>query len=272
MPSLMATTNVSGRNKPLTLEHITSDRNGSAIWSKAGTLGKQAIIQLLLNAVSNHQRLSGSPSFDSSEVNEDLRRLLELTENEEALCSTELRVCATHRLMILYALMTNNIPEGSLLPTVLKIKGRHLSEFDLGKLADEWGAVSHQGRSAFFYAARVLETVRSHHCAHYCTPVFFFRAVLVIWLYSSLCIPQGHPTPATEAPSITLRSPDWGGLDAVEWINSGWGRIKLPGIGDIMTGRGRSRFLDESILSLRTLKYWGISRIYEQVLTRLQAP
>ncbi|KAI2827673.1 transcriptional regulator family: Fungal Specific TF [Aspergillus niger] len=260
------------RNKPLTLEHITSNRNWSAIWSKTGTLGKQAIIQLLLNAVSNHQRLSGSPSFDSSEVNEDLRRLLELTENEEALCSTELRVCATHRLMILYALMTNNIPKVSLLPTVLKIKGRHLSEFDLGKLADEWGAVSHQGRSAFFYAARVLETVRSHHCAHYCTPVFFFRAVLVIWLYSSLCIPQGHPTPATEAPSITLRSPDWGGLDAVEWINSGWGRIKLPGIGDIMTGRGRSRFLDESILSLRTLKYWGISRIYEQVLTRLQAP
>ncbi|KAL3254198.1 hypothetical protein ABHI18_009097, partial [Aspergillus niger] len=52
---------------------------------------------------------------------------------------------------------------------------------------------------------------------------------------------------------------------------TGWGRIKLPGIGDIMTGRGRSRFLDESILGLRTLKYWGISRIYEQVLTRLQA-
>ncbi|OJJ71613.1 hypothetical protein ASPBRDRAFT_195779 [Aspergillus brasiliensis CBS 101740] len=260
------------RNKPFTLEHITSDRNWSAIWPKAGTFGKQAIIQLLLNAVSNHQKLSGSPSSGSIDVDEDLRQLLEVIENEEGLSSIELKVCATHRLMILYALMINNIPKQPLLPTALKIKGRHLSEVDLARLADEWGTVSHQGRSAIFYAARVLETVRSHHCAHFCTPVFFFRAVLVIWLYSSLCIPQCHLPPATEAPSITLRAPDWGGVSAVEWINSGWGRIKLPGIGDFMSDRGRSRLLDVSIMNLRTLKSWGISRIYEQLLTRLRAP
>ncbi|GLB12221.1 hypothetical protein AtubIFM57258_009501 [Aspergillus tubingensis] len=260
------------RNKPFTLEHIASDRNWSAAWSKTGTLGKQAIIQLLLNAVSGHQKPSGSSSSDSSEVDKDLRQLLEITENEEECSSHELKVCATHKLMILYALMIKNIPKLPLLPTALKIKGRQLSEFDLGKMAGEWSAVSHKGRSAIFYAARVLETVRSHHCAHFSTPVFFFRAVLVIWLYSSLCTPQYYPSPATEAPSITLRAPDWGGMNAVEWINTGWGRIKLPGIGDIMSDRGRSRFLDESILSLRALKYWGISRIYEQVLTRLRAP
>ncbi|PYH35470.1 early growth response protein [Aspergillus neoniger CBS 115656] len=260
------------RNKAFTLEHIASDRNWSAVWSKTGTLGKQAIIQLLLNAVSGHQKFSGFSSSNSSEVDKDLRQLLEITENEEEYSSHDLKACATHRLMILYALMINNIPKLPLLPTALKIKGRQLSEFDLGKIADEWGAVSHKGRSAIFYAARVLETVRSHHCAHFSTPVFFFRAVLVIWLYSSLCNPQCYPSPATEAPSITLRAPDWGGMNAVEWINTGWGRIKLPGIGDIMSDRGRSRFLDESILSLRALKYWGISRIYEQVLTRLRAP
>ncbi|GKZ50238.1 hypothetical protein AbraIFM66951_003233 [Aspergillus brasiliensis] len=260
------------RNKPFTLEHITSDRNWSAIWPKAGTFGKQAIIQLLLNAVSNHQKSSESPSSDSIDVDEDLRQLLEVTENEEGLSSIELKANATHRLMILYALMISNIPNLPLIPTALKIKGRHLSEVDLARLVNEWGTVSHQGRSAIFYAARILETVRSHHCAHFCTPVFFFRAVLVIWLYSSLCIPQSRLPPATEAPSITLRAPDWGGVNAVEWINSGWGRIKLPGIGDFMSDRGRSRLLDASILNLRALKSWGISRIYEQLLARLRAP
>ncbi|GKZ24804.1 hypothetical protein AbraCBS73388_011808 [Aspergillus brasiliensis] len=199
---------------PTRTKHITSDRNWSAIWPKAGTFGKQAIIQLLLNAVSNHQKSSESPSSDSIDVDEDLRQLLEVTENEEGLSSIELKANATHRLMILYALMISNIPNLPLIPTALKIKGRHLSEVDL--------------------ASRL--------------------------------------PPATEAPSITLRAPDWGGVNAVEWINSGWGRIKLPGIGDFMSDRGRSRLLDASILNLRALKSWGISRIYEQLLARLRAP
>ncbi|PYI06180.1 early growth response protein [Aspergillus sclerotiicarbonarius CBS 121057] len=260
------------RNTPLTMGDITADRSWSVAWSKTGALGKQVILQLLLDAVNGCGRPQGfsvSPFLATNQVDEELRHLLEITDKEVEL-STELKACVAHRLIILYALMLNNLPNMLLLPTALKIKCQHFREGELGRLRDDWDAAPRQRRLAIFYAARVIETVRSHYCAHFSTPVIFFRATLALWLYSAFYSPP-CPSVATEAPSIALRAPDWGGVRATGWIDSGWGRVKLPGIGDFMSAPGRTKLLDVCILGLRTIRFWGISKIYEQVLTRLRA-
>ncbi|PWY72452.1 early growth response protein [Aspergillus sclerotioniger CBS 115572] len=261
-------------NTPLTIGHITTERSWSVAWFKTGTLGKQVILQLLLNAANDFGGPQGFPdssSLATNDAEEELRHLLEITEKEVELSITELKACVAHRLVILYALMINNLPKMLLLPAVLKMKCQPLSEAELGRIRDEWDAAPRQRRLALFYAARVIETVRTHYCSHFSTPVIFFRAVLAIWLYSALYSPPCRPSMPTEAPSIALRAPDWGGVSARGWIESGWGRVKVPGIGDFMSAQGRNKLLDASIVTFKTLRYWGISKIYEQVLARLRA-
>ena len=261
-------------NTPLTIGQVTNARCWSVAWFKTGTLGKQVILQLLLNAINDFggpQVFPVSPLLAKDEVEKELKHLLKTTEKEVELSITEPKACVSHRLIILYALMIINLPKTLLLPTALKIRCQHFSEAELGRVGDEWDAAPQQRRLAVFYAARVIETVRTHYCAHFSTPVIFFRAALALWLYSALYSPPCRPPIPTEAPSIALRTPDWSGVSVTGWIDSGWGRVKLPGIGDFMSAQGRNKLLHESILSFKTLRYWGISKIYEQVLTRLQA-
>ncbi|RAL03649.1 early growth response protein [Aspergillus ibericus CBS 121593] len=259
-------------NAPLTIGHITTDRSWSVAWFKTGTLGKQVILQLLLNAIHDFGGLHEltTSSMARNQIEGELKHLLDITEKEVELSITELKACVAHRLIILYALMINNLPKMLLLPAALKIKSRHCNEVERAKLRGDWDAAPGQGRLAVFYAVRVIETVRSHYCAHFSTPVIFFRATLTLWIYSALYSPPCGSSAPAEAPSIALRAPHWGGAHATRWIDSGWGRVKLPGIGDFMSSQGRVKLLDEAILSFRTIRFWGISKIYEQVLARLR--
>lgn len=69
-----------------------------------------------------------------------------------------------------------------------------------------------------------------------------------------------------------LGVPDTNTVDQTQWVESGTDRIKLLGIGHIAPSPlGRRRLLEESIALIRSLGAWGISRIYGQLLTRLQA-
>lgn len=74
------------------------------------------------------------------------------------------------------------------------------------------------------------------------------------------------------SPVVVLGVPDTNTVDQTQWVESGTGRIKLLGIGHIAPSPlGRRRLLEESITLMRSLGAWGISRIYGQLLTRLQA-
>lgn len=120
-------------------------------------------------------------------------------------------------------------------------------------------------RRAVAYAAGVIDIARSSYCAHYSSPIFVFRATLVLWLYSVLC--RSCQQPSANAPTVVLGPLSQAQTD---WVETGHGRIKLPAVGSIMSAPGLAKLLDEAISIMGSLKAWGIGKIYAQVLARLR--
>ncbi|KAJ5833637.1 early growth response protein [Penicillium riverlandense] len=247
-----------------------------ASWTKTGVLGKQAILQLLLNAVTNDQGRLLSPQVHNgpsqSEAEVVLKELLARAEDEESNVSAlELKACVSHRLVILSALMLRNTPRLPLLTTVMRVRYRRYSDEELGKLAVEWNRAPQERRRAALYAARVFESVRSQYCAHFSTPVLLFRATLTLWLHTVFNDLPLDSQPASETPLVVLGAPNTSDMNQEQWVEHGIGRVKLHGIGNIFCPLGRKRLLDESISAMQSLRSWGISKIYRQLLIQLRA-
>jgi hypothetical protein len=120
---------------------------------------------------------------------------------------------------------------------------------------------------AMVYAADLFDTVRSTCCTHYSALVFLFQAALVLWLFSVILGPSEDSSP--NAPSVVLGTSDLGNAKQAQWIETGWGHIKMSGVGNISFPTGRGKLLEESISAMRTPMWWSISKIYEQLLVRL---
>ena len=269
---------VAGSQPPRTLEDLATDGSWMAAWKTTGVLGKQAIVQLLTNIVmSDHGRGSATyANIDRNHCKEVLKALLSTTEQEEFNPSVpELKARGLHQLSILSALMMCHIPPLPLLSSALQFKCRRSSGKELENLKKSWISEPQARRLAVVYAARVFGSIRNQQCTHFSTPVFLLRATLVLWIFDVVCtLQQTQDSPSTQSgsPVVILGTPDTNTVDQTQWVESGTGRIKLLGIGNIAPSPlGRRRLLEESSTLMRSLGAWGIIRIYGQLLTRLQA-
>ncbi|EEU37685.1 uncharacterized protein NECHADRAFT_87471 [Fusarium vanettenii 77-13-4] len=260
-----------------TMERVVADDTWKSVWSKTNTLGKQVILQHLSDVIKDQSSSQfGVPGFsyhDKLLAANVLNELLTLTENEQIEQSIdEVKAATTHQIMALSALMTHNTPTANLLPTVVRCIYGKVDDTEWSQIGERWKSSSSQGRLGCFYAARILHGVRSSHCTHFGTPVSLLRAVLVLWLYSALSerSQEGflYPRPA---PAVVLGPKPLEGMDNNSWIGIGWSRVKLPGIGNLLCAEGRGKLLDDGVTLMKSLKGWGISSTYSQILMRLRA-
>ncbi|KAF7173645.1 hypothetical protein CNMCM5623_005883 [Aspergillus felis] len=267
-----------GGPSPHTLGQLVTDGSWRTAWRNTGVLGKQAIIQLLTDIVMNDdcRATMADAGLDRSSCQTVLKDLLSATEEQDANPSVpELKTRAFHQLSILSALMMCNIPPLPLLSTALQVKSRRCSEEELNRLTNSWNSEPQARRLAVIYAARAFQSIRNQSCAHFSIPVLLFRATLILWIYGVLCLPpqpQDQQCSSPESPVVIISTPDTDATEQARWVESGKGRIKLAGIGNIVQSPlGRRRLLDESTVVMRSLGSWGISKIYGQLLTTLRA-
>ncbi|KAJ5589355.1 hypothetical protein N7537_012033 [Penicillium hordei] len=253
-----------------TLFRLVSDAGWTAILSKTGVPGKSAILQQLLSTIEENRRQSlyCSPNvsvIDCTAAANAPRQILAITYHQKQdLPMNELKALGTHRIIIFSVLIMNNSPNMPLLSTGLKFKYKRYSDCDLGRLQLEWSSSPRRTRQAVVYAADLFDTVRSTYCTHYSTSVLFFQSALVLWLYSVL-LGQSQDTPP-DTPSVIIGASDFNNSKEGQWVETGRGRIKMSGVGNLSSPSGLGKLSDESISTMRNIKWWGISKIYEQLL------
>lgn len=249
-------------------------------WSQTGTIGKQIILQHLLN-IAKCGRL-GSTCRESGDIEpcEELKPLQNILRAiEEDLSEPQvpnLKATVTHQVIALTALMISHCPSSNLATIALSHIHRRIDESEWSRLANVWQNSPSQARLAVYYAARVFDAVRTHHLTHFAAAVYLLKALLVLWAYSrhkeieegegeaGLRLPDNRPSLMIS--SAVLESPVM-----KYWINFGKGRVKLAGVGTFTNVTGRVKLLDTSIEVMRTLRYWGIHNIYTKFLLQLRA-
>jgi hypothetical protein len=259
------------------MERVIVDDSWRFVWSRTNTLGKQVMLQHLSNIIKDQSAsqpgTSGFSCPDKLKASNVLTEFLALIENDQAEQSLdEVKASTTHKIMALTALMTHYTPIHNPLPTVLRYIYGKLDDSHREQIRNRWRSAPGQGRLGCFYAARILHLVRSSRCLHFGTPVSLLRAVLVLWLYSALAerLQDGFlysPTAAT----VVLGPKALDNMENKDWIDGGWSRVKLPGIGNLLCAGGRGKLLDEAVVLMKSLKAWGISTTYVQILLRLRA-
>ncbi|KAI9037628.1 uncharacterized protein KD926_000190 [Aspergillus affinis] len=259
----------------LTLQQVIADGTWVAAWNTTGVIGKQVLLQLLMNIVSYNTEhvlsCQARSTLTQSDAEGLLKHFLAALEDEEVsgTSAAEQKACSTYRLMIFSTLMSRNSPRFSLLATSMRIRYQHCDDNELGELAKEWNKAPQERRRAALHAAQVIESVRSQYCAHFSTPVLLFRATLTLWLYTILDRTSSDQQD-TAASSVVLGGSVMCDSTQERWVESGNGRVKLKGVGNISAPDGRKRLLDESISVMHTLRSWGISTIYGQLLCQLR--
>ncbi|KAB8207284.1 hypothetical protein BDV34DRAFT_211626 [Aspergillus parasiticus] len=259
-----------------TLGQVIRNKTWRYAWSKTGTLGKLTILQYLANVVNDKDDMSpASPSFSPEQsyaALEALETLLEETGDQGYGHSlSEVKASAIHRVMIISALTLYHTPTSHIVPLAVKVIYGQINDDSWTLTINRWRSSSCQGRMGVLYAAHVFETVRSARCIHFMIPELFLRGVLVLWLYSIIHnrLRHGHEY-QLEITSVVL---DLKSLDTPatkHWIANGSSCIKLPGISNLLSQRGRCKMLEESVVVMRSLKAWGISSMYAQLLERLR--
>ncbi|KAE8308636.1 hypothetical protein BDV41DRAFT_581199 [Aspergillus transmontanensis] len=259
-----------------TLGQVIRNKTWRYAWSKTGTLGKLTILQYLANVVNDKDDMSpASPSFSPEQsyaALEALETLLEETGDQGYGHSlSEVKASAIHRVMIISALTLYHTPTSHIVPLAVKVIYGQINDDSWTLTINRWRSSSCQGRMGVLYAAHVFETVRSARCIHFMIPELFLRGVLVLWLYSIIHnrLRHGHEYQLEITPVVLdLKSLDTPATK--HWIANGSSCIKLPGISNLLSQRGRCKMLEESVVVMRSLKAWGISSMYAQLLERLR--
>ncbi|KAF5612501.1 zinc finger rst2 [Fusarium sp. NRRL 25303] len=242
-----------------TLEQVILENSWRTIWPKTGTVGKDVIIRYLgrvINSRTNNLALPSAQDSVKLKTEEALVSLLDLIEDDQQQMQIpELKAAVSHQVMISTALATYKSPTRNLASASLKFIYGQIDDQSWGNMATQWRKSGGQARLALFWAARTLHVIRSSRCTYFATPVYLIRAVLILWLYSMLAcrFVVGFQAPAP-APSVVLGPKRLSFMGQLDWIENGWSQVKLPGIG-----------------LMKSLKCWGISASYAQLLVRLQA-
>ncbi|KAL6410952.1 Zinc finger protein rst2 [Ilyonectria robusta] len=228
-----------------TMERVIIENAWKTAWAKTNTIGKQVMLQHLSDVINDEAASHpGMPRFSNDEkmlAEASLRALLAMTENEQLEQPIdELKAATTHQLMALTALMIHNAPKCSLTPIVVNFIYGKAGDESLAHMAKQWRDTAAQGRLACFYAARVLQAVKSNNCTHFGTPVSLLKAVFILWIYSMLAdrFQDGFLSPRP-APTVVLGPKALAGMEMTDWVESGWNRVKLPGISNLLCSEGR---------------------------------
>ncbi|KAF3797461.1 hypothetical protein GCG54_00005215 [Colletotrichum gloeosporioides] len=257
-----------GSHGVFTIDQVVTNNCWKSAWTKTNTIGKQVILQRLTDIICS----TDAPTDTDSAV-EVLNDLLNMIESEQtAQAVDELKSVTTHQLMALTGLMFHNTPTSKILPIVVKsIYGKFKDE-EWTQAAQLWRESGRQARLACYFAARIIHVTRSSHCPHFGAPVSLLSAVFILWIYSKLAqrCPDGLLL-LSLGPVVVLGPKARRDMSDTSWVENGWSQIKMPGVGNLCNVQGRRKFLDEAILSMRSLKGWGISATYSQLLTRLRA-
>ncbi|KAF2647734.1 hypothetical protein K491DRAFT_723173 [Lophiostoma macrostomum CBS 122681] len=265
----------SGRTK--SLAEVIADDGWSSIWSKTSTLGKQVILQELMDlarpasSTSDPQIALSSHRAKAKQSLENL--LLVLTEDQDTPVH-ELKALIAHKAICATSLLICSSPAIDLSKAAMSQIYNRMTDRDLCQIAQVWREAPYQGREAVFYAACVFETIRNNHTVHFSMPAFLLRAVLTLWLYSLLFDkPEvtGFAVEQEDAGSIALGAAHVNGDQVRDWIAHGRGRVKLPSIANLRYWQGRRKLLEHSTAAMGTLQSWGISKGYLQLLKRLEA-
>ncbi|KAF5551346.1 zinc finger rst2 [Fusarium mexicanum] len=260
-----------------TMERVILEDSWRFVWPKTNTLGKQVMLQHLTNVIKDRSAdQPGTPGFSyhdkllASNVLTDFLNLIETEQMEQSM--DEAKASTTHKIMALTALMTHNTPVQNLIPTIIRCIYGKLDDKHWVAIKDRWIASSGQGRLGCFYASRILHVVRSSRSSYFGAPISLLQAVLVLWLYSSLAerYRDGFLFSRT-GPAVVLGPKPLDQMETDSWVEMGWSRVKLPGIGNLLCVEGRTRLLDDAVVLMRSLKGWGIGNAYAQILLRLRA-
>jgi hypothetical protein len=202
-----------------------------------------------------------------------LESILEHLQQDDVPVS-DLKALTVHKVICLSALMLCSAPAVDVSSVALSHTYNRLDNRQLTEIAKLWRGAPHQGREVIVYAARLFEAIRTNHTTHFSMPVHLYRAVLTIWTYSLLTeTPEitGFSSEQDTSVSILLGPADAHRVQVQDWIVNGRGRIKIPGMTNLLCVNGRHKLLEESIVAMGSLKSWGISKGYLQLLKRLDA-
>ncbi|KAF4548401.1 Fungal specific transcription factor domain-containing protein 43 [Elsinoe fawcettii] len=252
----------------LTMSDVMSHNDWKAAWQKSGTLGRYAIIQCLSTRSRSETNLSEQFLCDQ-QISETLTSLLDLVESQETSSSLlDLRALIPHKFMLTMALANADLPPDSLSAILLdSIYGRMFpSAWD--EIAQRWLQSPSQGRLAVFYAARTFQLIKASRCAHFSAPVYALRATLILWLYSTIASSCPTLLSAKGSP-VLIGHRRLVEMSDVAWIEKGWSRVKLPAIGNLISEQGRYKLLEEATATLHSLRAWGISLTYAELVKRL---
>ncbi|KAF4227758.1 hypothetical protein CNMCM8980_002205 [Aspergillus fumigatiaffinis] len=166
------------------LPQTIADQNWIWAWSQTGTLGKQTILHYLTSIVTKDDADSSSQGCWSEQrlaAATTLKSLLgELGEGHT-------KAAVLHRVLICSGLMIHYSPTLRIKSFCLRVIYRRMDDTSWDLLSRQWAKTPFQGRLAVLYAAQVFETIRLNRCLHFLTPASLLRAVLVLWVYSTLC-------------------------------------------------------------------------------------
>ncbi|KAK5059692.1 hypothetical protein LTR84_009575 [Exophiala bonariae] len=257
------------------LEEVIRNDSWRPTWKSTGSIGKQVLLQQLIDVMNSQSGHPGAPSFSQPQkhkAEETLLGLLTITEDEDSNEHfSELKASIAHRLMIATALTIRKSPTRKIAAVALKTIYGRMEDPAWNALASQWKNAADQARLSVYWAARSLHIVRSSRCTHFATPDSLLKAVLVLWLYALLSERFEDRFKVPTGPAVILGSKSLQDMDSLDWISAGWSGVKLPGIGNLLCPEGRYRLLDESIGLMRSLKSWAISASYSQLLVRLRA-
>ncbi|KAH7357520.1 hypothetical protein BKA66DRAFT_562431 [Pyrenochaeta sp. MPI-SDFR-AT-0127] len=265
----------SGRTK--TLGDIFASSNWISIWSQTGTIGKQVILEELMETVrpKDHFHYQTNPSStDTVQAEKALESLLVVMEAEHDMPVIDLKALIAQKAICLAALMLCHVPVKDTTTAALSRIYNRCNDRELSEIGEAWRATPYQGRKMVLHAGRLFQTIRTNHTTHYSVPIYLLRATLTLWLYSLLLEKPdvtGYIREQDTLASITLGTADINSSEVGDWISNGRGRVKLPGIANLLCKQGRQKLLRESMVAMALLKSWGISKAFLHLLRRLEA-
>lgn len=207
---------------------------------------------------------------DCTSAREALESILHVIDSQrEPESLDDMKASLANKVLCLAALMACHAPATDLTVVALRQIYHRLDDRELAAVAQKWKESPAQGRTTVYYAARLLETVRSDHATHYAMPVYLLRAVLTLWSYARL-FDESSLTGFDTTPGVTsFVNPN--DMDVGQWVLAGRSKIRLPGIADLLSPQGRRKLLSESVAVMHSLKGWGVSQAYLHLLKRLEA-
>lgn len=216
----------------------------------------------------------GTVATNNAHAKECLESLLSVLNEQQDIPVDDLKAFMVHKAICLTALMIGFSPAVDVTKVALSRIYNQMTDQELTHMAQTWKEAPYQGREAVFHAAHLFETIRNSHIIHHSMPAFLLRAVLTLWLYSVLFDKPdvtGFTIERGDLSSIALGTTHTDVDQARSWIAQGHGRVKLPSIANLLCWQGRRKLLEHSIAAMGSLRSWGISRGYLQLLKRLEA-